>query len=122
VIDTKHWTEVVDERAETDGRVGDDIVDVNECDATELADALGWQVEAARAAIDDASVPVYAALCYVDADWKLTTRPLRANRVMGAWTKELAKRIATPGPLDQSDVSSDRQPPRRRTPPAVLSA
>jgi len=74
-------------------------------DRTKLTEQLGWQVEAVRSALADPKVPVYAALCFVDAEWKFFPKPFRLNGAWITWGKKLAEMIAKSGPLTPGDVT-----------------
>jgi hypothetical protein len=49
-------------------------------------------------------VPVHAALCFIESEWKLFGPALPTRRVWVTWAKKLAEMIAEPGPLTTVDM------------------
>ncbi len=70
-----------------------------------MADGMGWQVDAVRSALDGAVVPVHAAVCFIEAEWKLFAQPFQHEGVWVTWAKKLAEMIAQPGPLSTAEVT-----------------
>jgi hypothetical protein len=66
---------------------------------------LDWQVAAVVEALDDGTVPVHPALCFVEADWPWFAKPFQQDGVWVTWAKCLANLIATPGPLGQEAIN-----------------
>lgn len=82
VIDAKQYNGLVGKRDKGGLFEVDYRFYVNGRDRTKLAEGLGWQVEAVRAALTGADVPVNAALCFIDAEWRLFAKPFQLK---GAW-------------------------------------
>jgi hypothetical protein len=88
-------------------------------DRTKIVDGLGWQVEAVRAALGGADVPVHAALCFIEAEWKLFAKPFQHDGVWVVWAAKLAEMIGAPGPLTLIDVTNVADRLAMALPPAV---
>lgn len=77
---------------------------VNRRDHTKLVDGVLRQREHVRNALvgtDFADVPVYGALCFVDAEWPLLMRrPRVVNGVVVSWPKAFNGLLPEPGELD----------------------
>lgn len=104
VIDAKRYQGLV-ERRDKGGLFSVDYrLYVGGRDKTKLADRLTWQMEAVRNALDGEDVPVHAALCFIDAEWRLFAKPFQLKGVWITWGKQLATMISMPGPLSDADV------------------
>lgn len=72
-------------------------------DKTKLVEAMGWQVDAVRAALSDApqlaEIPVVAALCFIDGQFPLFGT-LRKGGVEIKGLRGIAKLVTRDGPLD----------------------
>ena len=77
---------------------------VDRRDRTNLLQGLGWQIEAVGRALSDPEVPIKAALCFVEAEWRMFSRPFVQDGVWVTWAKKLAEMIAAPGPLRRDVV------------------
>jgi hypothetical protein len=74
-------------------------------DHSELAYAMGRQVEAVRAALGERQdVPVTAALCFIDAEWPLLGGPHRFAGVRTEAERSVRKLVTQPGPLATDEV------------------
>jgi hypothetical protein len=105
VIDAKNYTGMVEHRAVGSLFRADMRIYVGGRDRTALAEGMGWQLDAVRKALDGAVVPVRAALCFIEAEWKLFAREFEHGGVWVTWAKRLATMIAAPGPLSPQDVA-----------------
>lgn len=104
VIDAKTYKGTV-ERRDKGGLFRTDYrLYVGGHDRTRLVEGLGWQVEAVRTALAGDDVAINAALCFIDAEWGLFSKPFQLNGAWVTWGKKLAELIATPGPLTGVDV------------------
>jgi hypothetical protein len=74
-------------------------------DCTKLVDGVLKQVDLVRAALDDASVPVVGALCFVDADWPLIGGAFRTRGVHVLWPRRLGQ-LLTAGEAPLRDPTS----------------
>ena len=76
---------------------------VNRRDRTALVHAISPQIGAVQEALGDladaADPPVSGALCFVNADWGLFTKPFVVHDILITWPKALAQRLRSPGPL-----------------------
>ncbi len=79
---------------------------VNKRDRTKLVHGLAWQVAAVRDVLGPREVPINAALCFVDAEWRLFAKPFVLDEVRVTWGAKLAEMIAAPGPLTEADVTA----------------
>jgi hypothetical protein len=73
-------------------------------DKTKLARDLGWQIEAVEVARGELETPISAALCFVEANWKLFARPFQLDGVWITWPAKLVDMIAAAGPLSSDQV------------------
>lgn len=73
-------------------------------DRTKLAEKLGWQIDTVAVARGELKTPISAALCFVEADWKLFAKPFQLDGVWITWPAKLVEMIAAPGPLSADQV------------------
>jgi len=125
VIDAKNYDGRVEQR-DVGGWFRTDLrLYVGGRDRTKAAEGLGWQVDAVRKALDGAqlavsgAVPVHAALCFIEADWKLFAKPFSQGGVWVTWGKKLVEMIAAPGPLSTDEVMALAGHLANVLPPAV---
>jgi hypothetical protein len=61
-----------------------------------------WQADHVRDALDPTyrEVPVYRALCFVDAKRRLGSQARMVEGVLVSWEKDIVRRLREPGPLD----------------------
>jgi hypothetical protein len=104
VIDAKTYKGLVERRDKGGWFKTDYRLYVDGRDRTKLAHGLTWQIEAVRNELAGADVPVNAALCFIDAEWKLFPKPFQLHGAWVTWGKKLAEMIAAPGPLTDDDV------------------
>jgi hypothetical protein len=62
------------------------------------------QVDAVFTALDGRGVTVHAALCFVDAEWGIFTKPFTIGGVWVTPPRRLAWMISRPGPLSEEQV------------------
>lgn len=106
IIDAKNYSGKVEHR-DVGGWFKTDLrLYVGGRDRSKAADGLGWQVLAVSKALDDPDIPVHPALCFVEAEWGLFSKPFRHNGVWVGWANKLAEAIVAPGPMDSSQVES----------------
>jgi hypothetical protein len=105
VIDAKAYTGLVERRDKGGWFSTDYRLYVNRRDRTKLVHGLAWQVAAVRGAISDRDVQVNAALCFIDAEWRVFAKPFVLDDVWVTWGSKLAEMIAAPGPLADADVT-----------------
>lgn len=104
VIDAKNYRGLV-ERKNKGGLFRDDYrLYVNGRDRTNRVEGLGWQIKAVRTALADLEVPITAALCFTDSEWRLFAKPFPIQGVWVAWEKALVEMIGAPGPLNSDEV------------------
>lgn len=99
VIDSKHYKGLVEQRDKGGWFREDTRLYVRGRDQTKLIEGVRGQVAAIRRVTDDA-IPVRGALCFVEANWKLFSRPFEIDGVAVTWWKALAKLLEGNGPLD----------------------
>jgi hypothetical protein len=121
VIDAKHYKGSVEQRDVGGWFKTDKRLYVAGRDRTKIAEGLGWQVNAVQRALGEASVPINAALCFIEAEWKLFAKPFQQNGVWVTWAKKLAEMIAEPGPLTPENVTDVAERLARSLPPAGSS-
>lgn len=101
VIDTKHYTGLVEPR-DKGGWFREDLrLYVRGRDRSALVDGVHRQMGTIRDLVDP-DVPVRGALCFVAAEWKLFARPFEIDGVLVTWLKALLERIQADGPLDSN--------------------
>jgi hypothetical protein len=96
VVDTKTTIGKFERRA--------DHIAIGGWDRTELVGELRPSIGAVLTALVGIDVPMYAALCFVDAGWSLFLKPFTMGGVWLAPPKRLAAMIAKPGPLSPDQV------------------
>ncbi len=104
VIDAKTYKGLVERRDKGGWFTTDYRLYVNGRDRTKLAEGLAWQVQAVRAALEGSDVPIHAALCFIDAEWKYFAKPFRLRDAWVTWGQKLAEMIAADGPLTEAEV------------------
>ncbi len=119
VIDAKNYKGMVERRDKGGWLRTDYRLYVGGRDQTKLVDGLGWQIDAVRGALSGADVPINAALCFIEAEWKLFAKPFQHNGVWVTWAKKLAEMIATPGSLTPEDVTQIADRLATALPPVV---
>jgi hypothetical protein len=119
VIDAKHYKGMVEQKDVGKWLKSDMRLYVGGRDRTKLAAGLGWQTEAVRKALDGLDVPVYAALCFIEVEWKLFSKPFRQNGVWVTWAKKLAEMISEPGVLTPADIARVAERLATALPPAT---
>jgi hypothetical protein len=116
VIDAKNYAGMVEHR-DIGGWLRSDLrIYVGGRDRTKIAGGMGWQRDVVRTALDGAVVPVHAAVCFIEAEWKLFARPFQHDGVWITWATKLAEMIAEPGPLSLAELPTSpiALPPRCR--------
>ena len=110
IVDAKSYKGKVELRDVGGWLKTDDRLYVNGRDQSKLVGGLTKQIDAVLAAIEDADVPIKAALCFVDSEWRLFAKPFQLGGVLVAWPRKLSEMIAEPGPLirDQVMLIADR--------------
>ncbi len=104
VIDAKRYRGMVEKR-DVGGWFTTDIrLYVGGRDRTKLAKGLQWQVEAVKKALARENIPINAALCFVDAEWKLFGKPFQIEGTWVTWGLKLSEMIASDGPLGRAEV------------------
>lgn len=78
-------------------------------DGTKLVDGVVSQVARVTAALDDDTIPVLGALCFLEADWPLLGGSFSVNGILVTWPKALiATMTAKPGAELDVDAIHDR--------------
>jgi hypothetical protein len=99
VVDTKHYTGLVEPR-DKGGWFREDLrLYVRGRDRSALVDGVHRQMGSIRNLVD-AEVPIRGVLCFVEAEWKLFARPFEIDGVLVTWLKALLDRLRADGPLD----------------------
>jgi hypothetical protein len=104
VIDAKSWTGLVEHRNVGGWLRPDFRLFVDRRDQTKLARGLTWQVAAVQKVLAGRDVPVFAALCFTDAEWRLFAKPFQHDGVWVTWPRKLVELISEPGPLADADI------------------
>jgi hypothetical protein len=105
IIDTKNWSGRIE--CKTTGGIlsGNEQLLVGGVDHTEAVNDIYAQVIPIASLVDDRSVPVHAAIVFVNGNWGpkilriLTNKPYRNLGVWITWPKALSAKINTQGPL-----------------------
>lgn len=112
VIDAKHYKGRVEQRDVGRWFKADLRLNVGGRDRTKAVDGLGWQVDAVHKALTGlelptvAEVPIHAALCFIEAEWKFFPKPFFQSGVWVTWAKKLIEMIGAPGPLSPDEVKA----------------
>jgi hypothetical protein len=106
VIDAKHYAGKVEHRDRGGWFKTDWRLYSGGRDKTKVLDALDWQIAAVEKVLSDTDVPIHAALCFVEADWGLFSKPFQHNGAWVTWVAKLAEMILEPGPLDEDAVQA----------------
>jgi hypothetical protein len=119
VIDAKHWTGRVERRDVGGWFRTDHRLFVGGRDRSKAISGVQGQVAAVTTCLDGVfpDVPVHGALCFIDADLSIFSRPFTLGDVLVTWRKALAKRLREDGPLTtemRTAVAADLD---RRLPP-----
>ncbi len=104
IVDAKSYKGKVELRDVGGWLKTDNRLYVNGRDHTKLIGGLAKQIDAVLTAIEDASVPIKAALCFVDSEWSLFAKPFQVRGVVVTWPRKLSEMIAEPGPLSRDQV------------------
>jgi hypothetical protein len=106
VIDTKRWSGLVELRDVGAWFRVDHRLYVKGRDRTEAVDDMAWQIEAVQTALHGVAmdVPLHAALCFVEAEWKWFAKPFEIKGVRVSGPKSLAVAVAEVGPLGLDEV------------------
>ena len=106
MIDTKRWNGLVELRDVGGWFHVDRRLYVKGRDRTEAVDGMAWQVEAVQVALGGIAidVPLYGALCFVEAEWKWFAKPFELKGVRVSGPKSLAVAISEAGPLGLDGV------------------
>jgi hypothetical protein len=122
VIDAKRYQGRVERRDVGGWRMLDYRLYVGGRDRSRLVSGLDWQVRAVEAALARADVPVHAALCFTDADWKVFAKPFQIGTVWVTWASKLAEMIGAAGALQDADVARIASELGERLPPEIPTA
>ncbi len=107
VVDAKTYSGLVERRDKGGLFKTDDRLYVGGRDQTKLVGGLTRQVDAVYGALDGLTpgeLPIHAALCFVDAEWRLFAKPFRIGGVWVTGGKRLAEMIAEAGPISATAV------------------
>ncbi|HEX4033190.1 MAG TPA: nuclease-related domain-containing protein [Solirubrobacteraceae bacterium] len=122
VIDAKAYTGRVEQRDVGGLFKADKRLYVKGRDKTKLAESMGWQIAAVRAALGDLETPISAVVCFVAADWKLFTKPFQLGDTWVTWPSNLVEMIAAPGRLNSEQVQAVARCIARSLPPKAPAA
>jgi hypothetical protein len=106
VIDTKRWDGLVELRDVGGWFRTDYRLYVKGQDRTKTVRNMSWQIDAVKSALAETGIdaPLHAALCFVEAEWRLFAKPFTLQGVRVSGPKSLAAIIAENGPLDRDRV------------------
>ena len=119
IIDAKSYKGRVEQRDVGKWLKTDQRLYVNGRDQTKLVGGLARQINAVLEAIEDADLRVSAALCFVDSEWGLFSKPFHQGGVLVTWPKKLSEAIAEPGPLSRTMVMNVADRLAAALPPSV---
>lgn len=109
IIDAKNYKGLV-ERRDVGGWLRTDVrLYVGGRDRSTLAEGLMWQVDAVRKAAGAPGVPIKGALCFINAEWRLFSKPFQYNGAWVLWRKKLVELLVSPGPLEPQDATAIAQ-------------
>jgi hypothetical protein len=106
VIDAKCYKGQVTMKEVGGWRSADERLFVGRRDCTKLVTAMTKQVAAVRKALGPewAKIPLRPVLCFVDAEWRLFSKPFALQGVLVAWPKALGKLLVRPGSYDRGTI------------------
>lgn len=106
VIDAKRWDGLVELRDVGGWFRTDRRLYVKGRDRTKTVHNMSWQVEAVKTSLAGIAidVPIHAALCFVDAEWRHFAKPFTLEGVRVSGPKSLGAIIAEEGPLSRDEV------------------
>jgi hypothetical protein len=119
IIDAKSYKGKVEQRDVGKWLKMDNRLYVNGRDQSKLVGGLARQINAVLEAIEDAALRVNAALCFVDSEWGLFSKPFHQGGVLVTWPKKLSEAIAEPGPLSPTMVMNVADRLAAALPPSV---
>ena len=119
IIDAKSYKGKVEQRDVGKWLKTDKRLYVNRHDQTKLVGGLARQINAVLEAIEDADIRVSAALCFVDSEWGMFSKPFHQGGVLVTWPKKLSEAIAEPGPLSPTMVMNVADRLAAALPPSV---
>jgi hypothetical protein len=120
VIDAKTYSGPLQRRDKgTWGRI-DYRVYVNGRDQSRLVNSPLHQAEVVRSILDDDTVPIHMALCFVNVEWDFFLKPFQIKDVWVTYANKLCENIAEAGPLSGDDVLSVGNRLSSALPPANL--
>jgi len=122
IIDAKNYKGLVEHRDVGGWFKTDYRLYVGRRDRTKLVDGLSWQIESVRTALGDTDVPINAALCFVEAEWRLFAKPFQHGGIWVTWGRKLAEMIAAPGALTAHEVVDIGERLAKALPPAVAAS
>ena len=73
-------------------------------DCTKLVNGMSWQVQAVTKALSGLEVPVFSAVCFTDAEWKLFAKPFTLKGVYVSGPVALARKISETSALGVEQV------------------
>ena len=102
VIDPKRYTGEVRRRDVGSFFRSDERLYVGSRDRSHLVDGVVRQMSEVRKVLaDHPDVTIFGALCFVDADWRLFSRPFVIDGVWVGWPEALRSYVSGTGPLTQ---------------------
>jgi hypothetical protein len=106
VVDAKRWDGLVELRDVGGWFRTDNRLYVKGRDRTKGVRNMGWQVDAVKGSLAgiEMNIPVHAALCFVDAEWRWFAKPFTLEGVRVSGPKSLAAAIAEEGSLTVNQV------------------
>lgn len=119
IIDAKSYKGKVEQRDVGKWLKTDNRLYVNGHDQSKLVLGLARQINAVLEAIEDADIKVSAALCFVESEWGVFSKPFHRGGVLVTWPRKLSEAIAEPGPLSPTMVMSVADHLAAALPPSV---
>jgi hypothetical protein len=119
IIDAKSYKGKVEQRDVGKWLQKDNRLYVNGRDQSKLVGGLARQINAVLEAIEDADIKVSAALCFVDSEWGVFSKPFHQGGVLVTCPKRLSEAIAEPGPLSPTMVMNVADRLAAALPPSV---
>ncbi len=104
VVDAKNYTGLVRLRDVGSWLKEDNRLYVGRRDCTKLVNGMSWQVQAVTKALSGLEVPVFSAVCFTDAEWKLFAKPFTLKGVYVSGPVALARKISETSALGVEQV------------------
>lgn len=117
IVDAKEYRGLVERRDRGGWLRTDQRLYVGGHDRTKVVAGAVWQRSVVEEALCDPAVPLWSALCFVEAERRLFQRPFRVDGVWVTWPEKLGTSLRKSGPLDRQQIERTAGDLARQFPP-----